>query len=475
MELRIERRQRGHQLNGKLLVVMLCVCAWPGFTQAGPTRAAATNTTFEAVEAHDSVAGAASARADQPSPPPDQRVAVEPPSEKALAYFHSGTWLWMVNIVWGLLVPAVFLLTGFSARIRDLATRLGRKWFFIIAVYVIAYSLIVFIVDLPLAYYQEFVRHHAYGLSDQTLAKWMHDTFTGLGVNVAIGVLFLWIPYLLLRKSPRRWWLYSGGLSVPFIVLMLFVQPMWIAPMFNDFGPMKDPDLEQQILALARRAHIDGARVYEVNKSVDTRTINAYVTGFGHSKRIVLWDTIIAKLGERQLLMVMGHEMGHYVLGHVIRGIVLLSLAIIIGLYLIHRSAGWALHRYGRRFGFNALGDIASLPLIELMFSLFFLVISPALLAYSRHQEHEADRFGLEITRDNYACASAFAILQKEDLAVPRPGWLYKIFRADHPVLGDRIDFCNDYHPWREGKPLKYGGYFDPVAAPPAGAGSPAR
>jgi len=398
---------------------------------------------------------------DTTEPPPEQRVEVQEPSAKALAYFHSGTWLWVINTLWGLLIPALFLFTGFSARIRNLATRWGKKWFFVIGVYFVIYSLILFAIDLPLAYYQGFIRPHEYGLSDQTLAKWTHDAFTGLGVGTLMGVLFLWVPYLLLKKSPKRWWLYSGGLSVPFIILVIFVQPMWIAPLFNDFGPMQDKSLERHILALAKRAHIDGARVYEVNKSVDTKTVNAYVTGFGHSKRIVLWDTIIAKLNQRQLLMVMGHEMGHYVLGHVVKGIALFATIIIIGFYLIHRTAGWVLQRFGKRFGFTELSDIASLPLIALMFGAFTLVISPILLAYSRHQEHEADRFGLEITQDNYSCASAFAVLQKEDLGVPRPGTFYKIFRANHPVLGDRIDFCNDYHPWREGQNLQYGDYFE--------------
>ena len=151
---------------------------------------------------------------------------------------------------------------------------------------------------LPLDYYEGFVRQHAYGLSNQTRGKWWSERSRARSsACVVVGVLFLWVPYLLLRKSPRRWWLYTAAAAIPFIVVLL-VTPIWIAPLFNKFGPMKDKALETQILALADRAGIEGSRVFEVNKSVDTKTLNAYVAGFRQTKRIVLWDTIIAALDD---------------------------------------------------------------------------------------------------------------------------------------------------------------------------------
>jgi Zn-dependent protease with chaperone function len=242
------------------------------------------------------------------------RVAVPEPSAKAISYYRSGNVLWAVATAWGLLIPAVFLWTGLSARIRTWARAIGRKWFFVIAVYFVLFTLITFVIDLPLSYYAGFVREHAYGLSNQTFGKWFGDELKSLMVGLIVGVLVMWVPYLLLRKSPRRWWLYTGLLAIPFIVIVLLVQPVWIDPLFNTFGPMKDKTLETQILALADRAGISGGRVFEVAKSEDTKAVNAYVTGVGGTKRIVLWDTIIAALAPRELLVVMGHEMGHYVL-----------------------------------------------------------------------------------------------------------------------------------------------------------------
>jgi STE24 endopeptidase len=401
------------------------------------------------------------APAATPAAQPDTGpVPVPEPSAKALQYHRSGNWLFLFNNVWSWLVLLALLFTGFSARLRDVAQRVGRRWFFVIAIYFALFSLVTWLIDLPLSYYQGFVREHAYGLSNQTFGKWFGDELKGLLVGIVLGALFLWVPYLLLKKSPQRWWLYTGLLTIPFLVLLILVTPVWIDPLFNDFGPMKNKDLEAKILRLAERAGIEGSRVFEVNKSADTKALNAYVNGFGQTKRIVLWDTTLAKLNEPEILFVMGHEMGHYVLGHVWKTILFFSLLILVTLYLIHRTAGWMIARYRARFGFDSLADVASLPLILLLFSLYFFVVTPAALAFTRYQEHESDRFGLEITQNNHAAATAFVKLQEENLGVPRPHWLVRLWRASHPTLGERIDYCNDYRPWERGQPLVYGPLF---------------
>ena len=202
-------------------------------------------------------------------------VPVPEPSDKAMSYYRSGIAWWLLDVAWGFALPALMLFTGFSARMRTWAARLGRKWFFVVGVYLILFSLVTFVLDLPRAYYEEFVREHAYGLSNQTFHKWAGDAVTALLVSVVAGVLFLWVPYLLLRKSTQRWWFYTGLLAVPFLCFILLVTPVWIDPLFNSFGSMKNTALESKILALADRAGIAGSRVYEVNKSVDTKALNA--------------------------------------------------------------------------------------------------------------------------------------------------------------------------------------------------------
>ncbi|NDD65174.1 MAG: M48 family peptidase, partial [Acidobacteria bacterium] len=357
--------------------------------------------------------GIAAPQALTTTPPPDNGpVAVPEPSAKAVSYHRGGVWIWLFEMAFGLLLPAVFLFTGLSARIRDLARRIGRRWFFTIAIYIAIFSIVSAVVEIPISYYTDFVREHQYGLSNQTFGKWFRDSLLNLGLGILISSLFLWVPYLLLKRSPRRWWLYTGLLAIPFLLLIILVQPIWIDPLFNKFGPMKNKALETRILSLAERAGIEGGRVFEVDKSADTNALNAYVNGFGQTKRIVLWDTTIARLSEEELLFVMGHEMGHYVLGHIWKLIGFIAALILLTLYLIYRTSGWMIARFRERFGFDSLADIASFPLLILLFSGFFLVVQPVMMAFNRSVEHDADRFGLEITRDNRNAATAFVKLQ---------------------------------------------------------------
>lgn len=398
------------------------------------------------VEADDSTPSAAAAP-----------VAVPEPSPEAVSYFESGNVLWMISTAWGLLFPALILFTGWSSRLRDLARRIGRKWFFVVAVYFILYSAISYLVWLPMEYYQDYVRERAYGLSNQTFDGWLSDSVVSFAVNTVLGALLLWIPYLLLKRSPRRWWLYTGIVAVPVIFLVLMITPVVIVPLFNDVTPMENRELESRILAVAERAGIDGGTIMQINSSADSRTLNAAVMGFGGTKRIVVTDTLVDKLDEDELLFGIAHEAGHYVLGHTVYTVLFLSTLIVATLFVAHIASGKLITRFKDRFRFEELGDIASLPLILLLAGVFSFAITPVWFGYTRSNEHEADRFALELTRANRAGATSFVKLQSENLRVPRPGPLYVLWRASHPPLGDRIDFCNTYRPWEKGEPLRYG------------------
>ncbi len=388
-------------------------------------------------------------------------VAVPEPTPLALRYYHGNNVLWVVDTLAGFLVPGVILFAGWSGRLRTWAARVtGGRRVPTLLLYVVAFLVLISIATLPLDFYEGFVREHAFELSNQTLGKWAADSVKSLLVACIALPLGALVPYALLRASPRRWWLWCAGAALPLLVFIYLVAPIWISPLFNHYGPLKDKTLEASILAEAQRAGIEGTRVFEVNKSVDTKAISAYVTGLGASKRVVLFDTILEKLEPDEILFVVGHELGHYVLRHVLLGLFASWLLIGVSLYVVHRLAGQLIARYRERFGFDRLDDPASVPLFILLFSIVSFVAQPLFLAGGRHLEHEADRFGLELTRSNHAAATAFVKLQQENLGVPRPGWFYTLFRGSHPSLADRIEFANEYHPWTTGAPLVYGDHF---------------
>jgi STE24 endopeptidase len=389
-------------------------------------------------------------------------VVVPEATEQAIRYYRGSNALWIVSQVWTWLIPLILLFTGWSCKLGAFAEKWGKRWFFGIALYLIFFIAIYQFAFFPFDYYTDYVREHAYGLSTQTFSRWFTNDLIGVLVLMISSIAFVWIVYLLLKKSPRRWWFYSSLASIAISFIIMFVQPIWVDPLYNDFGPMKNKELEQKILNLAARAKIDHGKVYEVNKSQDTNMLNAYVTGFGSTNRIVLWDTTIDQLTEEEILFVMGHEMGHYVLHHIWWELLYFGALSFLLFYLIYRSANFLMVRYSHRFGFSHLHKIASLPLLFLLLNMFLFLSQPLTNYFSRTLEHHADQFGLEITQNNTAAGDAFLVLQRKNLAVPRPGKLFVFWRSTHPPLGERVDYCNSYCPWMEGKPLKYERFFSP-------------
>lgn len=394
------------------------------------------------------------------STPECAQVAVPEATEQAMRYYNSGNVLWILGQLWSVVVPLLFLLWGFTGKLAAFSEKLGKKWFFTIVVYLVLFIALYQLLNFPLDFYAGYLRQHEYGLSTQTLGRWFDNYGKGTLVSMVGAAAFIWIFYLLLKKSPRRWWFYSALVNTGIVFIMMFIQPIWIDPLFNKFGPMKDKQLEQQILGLAGRAGIEHGRVFEVDKSQDTKMLNAYVTGFGDTNRIVLWDTTIQQMKPDEILFVMGHEMGHYVLHHIWWSMIYYAVLSFVIFYLTYKAATYCMSRYHKRFGFKYLHSIASLPLLLLIINILMFLSAPLSNYVSRYMEREADRFGLEITQNNIAAAEAFITLQQENLANPRPGFLHEMWLGSHPSLGERIDFCNSYCPWKNEQQLRYAKYF---------------
>jgi STE24 endopeptidase len=327
-----------------------------------------------------------------------------------------------------------------------------------VLVYLTLYSAVGFLIALPLEWYRGFALEHQYHLSTETLGAWMVDELKSLAFSIGtFGLIpLLALAYGAMEKWPRTWWLWLSAGMVPVILAATLLQPLVFEPAFNKFTPLRDPELKSKILALAERAGIPSRRVFEVDRSRQTTKVNAYVSGFGASQRIVLWDTTLERMKQDEILFVMGHEMGHYRLGHIWRSIVFSGLGGFAFFFALYLVATWTTRRFGPRWGFDAVHDVASMPMLAVLVSLLSFAASPAINAFSRGIEHEADGFGLEVTRDNDAAARAFIVLGSENRSDPEPSAVVTWFLYSHPPLIERVRFASEYRPWERGEPNRW-------------------
>jgi STE24 endopeptidase len=357
---------------------------------------------------------------------------------KDLLFFLSIPYEWL--IYFGLLA------FGVAQALRTWVEQ-KAKWFSVqSALYAFWLSLITTALSLPI----QFTGYHlsrTYGVSTQSLASWFRDRLIDFFIHTVLFILITVVLYWLIRRFERRWWLYAWMLCVPFMIFFMFIQPVVIDPLYNDFYPLKDKKLETKILALASEANIPAEHVFEVNMSEKTNALNAYVTGIGSHARIVLWDTTLQRLNADEVLFIMAHEMGHYVMKHIYWGLVGYIVLAFFGLWLVSKLIGWSIARWGRRMGIRRLGDIASFPLLLLLVSLLHFAASPLMNAVSRYEEHAADKYAIELTKNTDAAISSFQKLTKAGLSEVNPPLLVKLFRYTHPTMLERIVFLEEYAP----------------------------
>jgi Zn-dependent protease with chaperone function len=363
-----------------------------------------------------------------------------------------GDTLYFVGTAWSFGVLAVILLSGLSRKMRDWAARITRKKFLLAMLYIVFFTVAAAVLEFPLAVYGDFIVPHQFDLSDQSFASWMGDMLKGMAVNLVIGSVIGALALLAIRKF-TRWWVVLWLSTVPLIILVVVIQPVLLDPIFNKFEPLQDQVLRQKLLDLASRAGIEGSRVYQVNKSKQTKTMNAYVNGIGPTNRIVMWDTLLAKMTHDEVLGVMGHEMGHYVMKHIWKTLAFLLALSVIVFYVTYRLYDPALARWGSRWGTNERGDPASLPWLLLVASVITFLLSPVISGYSRSNEHEADMFALEVTHLNESFATAFVKMAEDSKRDPSPHPFIKFWRYTHPPIAERIPFALQYKPWEKGEP----------------------
>jgi Zn-dependent protease with chaperone function len=361
--------------------------------------------------------------------------------------------------IYQILILFLILGGGWSARFRNLAERVSSNWLVQGAIYVAVAMFVVSLLILPLDAAEHSVYRH-YGLSIQGWDSWLWDKVKELMVGVIVGSVVVWGLVAAIRRSPSRWWVTAWMGAVCFTAVLEFLAPVVIDPLFNKFEPLAlhDAPLTQALERVVDRAGltIPVDRMYWMAASEKVRTMNAYVTGLGASKRVVVWDTTIANATTPEILFVFGHELGHYVLGHIPKQLGILAAIFLVLFYVGFKGSMALLRRRGAGWGIRGADDFAAMPVYFAVLLVLMLLCTPLLNAMSRHYEHQADQYGLEITHgltpdSGEVAARSFQLLGEMNLEDPAPTRWEIFWYYDHPWIGDRIRFSLEYDPWVAG------------------------
>ncbi len=362
---------------------------------------------------------------------------------KSDAYFEGGYWLILWNFLLGAAISLFLLGSGLSARLRDFAERTTRFKSLQVVLYAIPYVVIVALLSFPLGIYSDYFREHVYGLATQTFGPWFREQLIGLALEIGGTAILMMVLYRFFRRAPRTWWLWGAGVGVLFLVVSTLIAPVFIAPLFNTYKPITDQKISQPILAMARANEIPVRQVFEVDASRQSNRVSANVSGLFGTARISLNDNLLKQCTLPEIRAVMAHEMGHYVLNHGFKLILYFGL-FILGAFAITRMVfERAVRRWGKRWGVHGIADPAGFPLLVLIFSTFFFLITPLRNTAVRVTEREADAFGINTAReaDGFAkVALKLGAYRKLD-----PGPMEECIFFDHPSGRARIRMAMDW------------------------------
>lgn len=360
-------------------------------------------------------------------------------------YDEGGYFLQLWEFLLGLAIAALLLHGGRSARVRDWAQRVGRRALLRDGLYGGVYGLVTGLLLLPLSFYRGYWREQAYGMSTQNVADWCGDWILTLGVEMMGTAVAVALLYAVFRRTGERWWLWGAAACSGLLALMLFVKPILIDPIFNAYKPLDHGPVRDAVLAMAQSNGVPADEVYVFDASRQTKRVSANVSGLGSTAAVRLNDNLLNRTSLPEIRAVMAHELGHYVLNHAPKMLMQFGLLILFGFLFCQWAMRHLFARFGHRWGTQAVTDVASLPLLAAVFSVFMLVATPVFNSIIRIQEIEADRFGLNLARDPHGFAEV--MLKLSDYRKPDPGHLEELVFFHHPSARHRI---HDAMLWRE-------------------------
>jgi STE24 endopeptidase len=369
----------------------------------------------------------------------DAYLAKMPPAQRARsdAYFEGGYWL----ILWDFLSTAfvMWLLLRFrwSAKMRNLAERITRFRPLQTVLYWVQFMILTSALTFPLTMYEGFFRERKYDLMNQAFGQWMRDQVVGLAVGLVLGAIVIVPLFGLVRRLGRNWWVWGAALVIVFFAFVSLIAPVYIAPLFNQYKKLEDARVKDPILQMARANGIPATDVWEFDASRQSNRVSANVSGFANTMRISLNDNLLNRCTLPEIETTMGHEMGHYVLNHSYKGLVMFGVLIVIAFAFVNWAINLALARWGTAWDVRGIGDVAVLPLAALVFALFFFLTTPVNNTITRTMEFEADMYGLNAARQPDGEANVDMMLGEYRKLDPGPLEEFTFF--DHPSGRTRI------------------------------------
>jgi Zn-dependent protease with chaperone function len=383
--------------------------------------------------------------------------------ERARSLYRWRTALYFGGTLWGILVLLAVLNFRWASRLGAWAASVTPKPWLQGLCFAPLILLVLSLLQLPLA----ILGHHislSYGQSIQGWGSWLVDWGKALMLDLLSGTFVLSVVFAIIRKS-RRWWLWLWVVSLPTQLLVVFVLPLVIDPMFNHFEPLAQthPGLVQQLERVVGKTgvSIPPSRMFVMKASEKYTSSNAYVTGFGSSQRVVVWDTTLKSSPPDEILLVFGHELGHYVLHHIERGMAMGAVLSLFFLWIGSRFARFLVGLYGQRWHIASLEDWAATGVLLLVLSILTFVAEPIGNSISRAQEHQADVFGSEVVHGIVADpqkvdAESFQRLGEQSLEYPYPSPFIVFWTYTHPPIAAREAFAANYDPWQPGRHPRY-------------------
>ena len=353
-------------------------------------------------------------------------------------YFEGqAEWLPAVDALYAIVVAALLLWLRVSARMRNIAQGMTRSRFWQVPIYVAMFLVLTTVLTFPLTVYEQFIREHAYGLSNMNFLQWFGDFAKGFGLTLVGGTIILTLIYAAIRGAGRSWWVWGWLIAMVFFLFVGVIGPVFISPMFNDYYPLKEGPVKTEILTLARANGIPVTNVYEFNASRQSKRISANVSGLFGTTRISMTDNLINRSSPREVYAVLGHEMGHYVLDHALIGITLVGIVFLVGFAFVSWGFRFLTGLFGGNWDVRTIDDPAGLPVLWALFTFFLLVMTPVLNTITRTTERQADIFGLNAARQPDGFATSALKLAEYRKLDPSP-WEEIIF-YDHPSGRSRI------------------------------------